>query len=86
LDLALSKTFTLTERFSLEFRAEAYNIMNHANLYLIGTQFVGNGATSTACPTCVVIQGKFGGLGTGNAESLNNDERRFGQFALRLHF
>jgi hypothetical protein len=25
-------------------------------------------------------------LGVGNAEGANHDERRFGQFALRLHF
>jgi hypothetical protein len=86
LDMALSKTFTLTERFSLEFRAEAFDIMNHANLYVIGTEFVGNGATDPTCATCVVIQGKRGGLGVGNAEGANHDERRFGQFALRLHF
>jgi hypothetical protein len=79
LDMALSKTFALTERFSLEFRAEAFDIFNHVNLYLIGTEFVGG-------PGPVTIQGKFGGLGVGNAEGANHDERRFGQFALRLHF
>lgn len=30
-DLTLHKKFVLTERFNLEFRAEAYNILNHAN-------------------------------------------------------
>jgi hypothetical protein len=79
LDVALSKTFALTERFSLEFRAEGFDILNHVNLYLIGTEFVGG-------PGPVTIQGKFGGLGVGNSEGANHDERRFGQFALRLHF
>ena len=31
LDLTLSKRFSVTERFNLEFRAEAYNILNHTN-------------------------------------------------------
>lgn len=34
-DLSLSRTFRLTERFSLQARAEAFNILNHTN-------FVGN--------------------------------------------
>lgn len=79
-DLGLSKFFTLSERFSLEFRAEAFDVMNHANLYVIGTEFV----QSPDAP--VTIQGKFGGLGVGNAEGANHDERRFGQFALKVHF
>jgi hypothetical protein len=37
-------------------------------------------------PGPLTIQGKYGGLGVGNAEGANHDERRFGQFALRLHF
>jgi outer membrane receptor protein involved in Fe transport len=79
LDLAVSKFFNLTERFSLEFRAEAFDVFNHVNLYLIGTEFVSGSGP-------VTIQGKYGGLGVGNAEGANHDERRFGQFALRLHF
>jgi len=31
LDLTLSKRFAVTERANLEFRAEAYNILNHPN-------------------------------------------------------
>ena len=30
-DLALSRTFKLSERFSLQARAEAFNILNHTN-------------------------------------------------------
>jgi len=80
LDMALSKTFALTERFSLEFRAEAFDILNHVNLYTIAANAAVNGSGP------LTIQGKFGGLGVGNAEGANHDERRFGQFALRLHF
>jgi hypothetical protein len=32
-DTALMKNFTLTERFNLMFRAEAFNIINHPNYY-----------------------------------------------------
>jgi len=31
-DMALAKNMNLTERFKLEFRAEALNVFNHANL------------------------------------------------------
>jgi len=31
-DMALSRNFSLGERFKLEFRAEGLNIFNHANL------------------------------------------------------
>jgi outer membrane receptor protein involved in Fe transport len=34
LDLGVYKTFKLGERFKLELRGEAYNIFNHANLYV----------------------------------------------------
>jgi outer membrane receptor protein involved in Fe transport len=35
LDMGLYKSFKLSERFKLQFRAEAYNIFNHANLYVV---------------------------------------------------
>lgn len=81
-DLALAKYFYLTERFSLEFRAEAYDILNHTNMYVV-TAFADAGNFGGSP---VIIQGKKGGLGLGSAEGANTDERRFGQFALRLHF
>lgn len=80
-DLALAKSFFLTERFSLEFRAEAYDIFNHANMYVVTANA---DAANFAGP--LIIQGKKGGLGLGDEEGLSHDERRFGQFALRLHF
>ncbi len=80
-DLGVAKTFALTERFSLEFRAEGYDIFNHTNMYVV-TAFA-DAANYSGGP--VLIQGKKGGLGLGSAEGVNTDERRFGQFALRLH-
>jgi hypothetical protein len=81
-DVALSKTFVLTERLNLEFRAEGFNIFNHHNIYVNG--FNADFATS-GTPTGIAIQGKKGGLGA-LANNGNHDERRFGQFALRLTF
>jgi len=32
-DFSMHKNFFLTERYNLEFRAEMFNMFNHANLY-----------------------------------------------------
>ena len=80
-DVALSKTFPITERVGLEFRAEGFNIFNHANMYVVSSNADAGNFTGP-----IVIQGKKGGLGVGTAEGAEHDERRFGQFALRLHF
>ena len=82
-DVALSKTFPLTERVGLEFRAEGFNIFNHANMYVVSAN-ADAGNFGAGVP--IVIQGKKGGLGIGDSEGAQHDERRFGQFALRLHF
>jgi len=80
-DLSISKSFKLTERFGLEFRAEAFNVFNHHNFYVNpGFNYYG-GPTTTGLQ---VIEQK-GGLGS-SALGGNNDERRFGQFALKLTF
>ena len=46
-DLAVYKNFEITERFRLQFRAEAFNVFNHSNLYIVNentdasaTQFI----------------------------------------------
>lgn len=85
-DASISKTFPVTERFNLEFRAEAFDLFNHHNMYV-------NGANLDAAafvdpnnnPIPIQVLAKKGGLGT-LATGGNHDERRFGQFALRLHF
>lgn len=37
LDFAVHKSFKFTERVSLQLRGEAFNVFNHANLYVIGS-------------------------------------------------
>ncbi len=84
-DFALGKTFQVTERVSLEFRAEMFDIFNHHNIYVNGyvNDATGSGSTFT-------VTGKKGGLGSLAGSSIvtgnPSDERRFGQFALRLTF
>jgi len=87
-DVSLSKTFPITERVKLEFRAEGYNIFNHTNMYYDGfTADAANFATTGPAggPGPVIVTGKRGGLGNA-ANNGNHDERRFGQFALRAIF
>jgi hypothetical protein len=80
-DLSFAKSVAVTERVKLEFRAEAFDIFNHHNMYVNGFA-----ADATNFPTgAVQIDGKKGGLGT-LANNGSHDERRFGQFALRLLF
>jgi len=80
-DMAVTKNFKLTERFALEFRAEGYDLFNHHNYYVNTTTLLYDGPTSTPI-NVTELKGGLGSLATGG----NNDERRFGQFALRLKF
>jgi len=92
-DAAISKSFALTERFKLEFRAEGFDIFNHHNFYILQTNLdAANFATrdsvtgAVIAPLPVVVTALKGGLGINNVSATNHDERRFGQFALRLTF
>jgi hypothetical protein len=80
-DLALTKSFAVTERVRVEFRAEGFDLFNHHNLYInalnLDNANFGGGR--------VIVNALKGGLGT-NAIGGNHDERRFGQFALRVSF
>ncbi len=86
-DVSVAKEFPITERVRLQFRAEGYDIFNHANMYIVAAGADAfNFTDASGAPGPITIQGKKGGLGAGNAEGAEHDERRFGQFALRLAF
>jgi len=91
-DASLSKTFPLHEQINLEFRAEAFNFFNHHNLYLQQSLFdIGNYNVIDGVPTHNgIINPKIiaskGGIGSNNGSHGANDERRYGQFALKVNF
>jgi hypothetical protein len=76
-DAALHKTFPITERFGVEFGAEGINVFNHHNYYVNTTTLDDPGVTEIQ-----ELRGGLGSLATGG----NHDERRFGQFSLRMDF
>jgi outer membrane receptor protein involved in Fe transport len=78
MDMNFYKSFTLTERFGLQFRGEFYNILNHHNQYVTGLNL---DVTSMSTP---YIQTEKGGIyGYAGQPS---DERRNIQFGLKLTF
>jgi hypothetical protein len=81
LDLAVNKKFKVTERVGMEFRAEGFNILNHHNFYINKEPLYYDGATTTPLQV-TELKGGVGKL----AEGGNHDERRFGQFAVRVNF
>jgi hypothetical protein len=93
-DVAVDKKFPITSTVNLEFRAEGFNILNHHNYYVNTTTLaysaaVDNSSTTTpwsyTTPSPLGVTEEKGGLGS-LATGGNNDERRFGQFSLRLSF
>lgn len=50
LDLGVYKSFQVTERVKLQLRGEAYNLMNHANLYVVGT--AADDSSTSYIPSC----------------------------------
>lgn len=83
-DASVSKTFRLTETTDIEFRAEAFDMFNHHNLYVNEAELsVTNQPGTIGAPLPVIAE--KGGLNS-VALGANHDERRFGQFSLRLDF
>jgi hypothetical protein len=81
-DISAAKRFKVTEHVALEFRAEGFNIFNHHNFYVNTSNLLYSGGP-TAVPLQVTEEkGGLGSIATGG----NSDERRFGQFALRVSF
>jgi len=91
IDAAVGKTFKVTERFQVQFRAEGFDVFNHHNYYTNTTNTYYDGPATdpvTGLPIpppplqVSLLKGGLGTLATGG----NHDERRFGQFSLRLSF
>jgi hypothetical protein len=80
MDVALDKKFPITKGINAEFRAEGFNVLNHHNYYVNSTTLAFFGPASNIGVT--EEKGGLGSLATGG----NNDERRFGQFSLRIYF
>jgi hypothetical protein len=76
-DFSLFKAFQLTERFSLQFRSEFFNIFNHANFNAPG--FGGNGVVSVSNST------NFNSSNFGEIGSTRTSPRQI-QFALKLFY
>jgi hypothetical protein len=88
-DLDVNKKFnTPLESMKIEFRAEAYNVFNHTNLYLPGTITGSQGTivsgttlTTGATPTLSQISG---GNPTGGGQITSTFEPRILQFGLKI--
>jgi hypothetical protein len=86
-DFDLNKKFnTPLQSLKVEFRAEAYNVFNHTNLYLPGTISGSQGTTSYtlgtgATPTLGEITG---GVPTGGGQITSTFEPRIIQFGLKI--
>ncbi len=90
-NVALWKTFSLTERFQLQLRAEAFDVFNHSNLYLVyGENEVSSFVGTVADPALPIITATRGvnNSSTFTTSSVNNGrlENRNLQLALRLTF
>ncbi len=71
-DIGIYKTTKLTEKFSLQFRAEFFNAFNHSNLYVIGS--------SADVSSVNIIPAQ-----RGEREGFNSERRQI-QMALKLIF
>jgi hypothetical protein len=80
LDFSLFKDFQLSERFSLQFRSEFFNILNHPNFNAPG--FGGNGVVAIGGATNYTSS-NFGEIGS--TRDAPYDPRQI-QFALKLYY
>jgi Carboxypeptidase regulatory-like domain/TonB-dependent Receptor Plug Domain len=78
-DLAFSKTTAITEKVKIEFRAEFFNLFNHANFLNPNVVNNGDGTLAAGAPGTNINSGSFG-LITGTYDP------RIIQLALRLSF
>jgi hypothetical protein len=78
LDMNFFKNFRITERVTMQFRAEMYNIFNHVNQYI---QYLNLDVSSMSAPYITTEKGGIYGFA-----GQPNDERRNVQLGLRLTF
>jgi hypothetical protein len=78
-DLSVFKNTKITERFTLQFRAEMFNIFNRTNLGLAGTPLIGN-AVDTGGTISSTIGTYFATPGIGPGEPFNT------QFGVKIIF
>jgi hypothetical protein len=76
-DVALSRIFGVTERFRLEARAEAFNIINHAN-------FVGGISPAGTVQSYTTMNTNLSSSSFGLVQSAFDP--RILQFALKVYF
>ena len=78
LDLGVYKNFKLTERVGLQLRGEAFNLPNHANLWVQGS--------AADVGTSQIVPAKKGGLPGVLSQATNTHEHRNLQLAVKLNF
>ena len=89
-NLGAYKTFTIFEKYRLQFRGEFYNLFNHANQYVLSGSAADYAAVTTTVggtPTPGYIQTSKGTSTPGNLGTTGSqDERRNIQLAARFEF
>jgi hypothetical protein len=83
-DLSLAKTFPVFREANLQFRADAFNVMNHPNLGQPTNQFSVTAPTATAPGT--VTAGKFGQISATRFPIGDSGSSRQLQMSLKLLF
>ena len=82
-DLSLFRTFGLTERLKVQFRAEALNVFNHPN-FALGLQWDGN--TNVSDPSQFgIINYTIGSNSASGNSGKGTGERQF-RFGMRVFF
>ncbi len=77
-DFAVHKNFRLTERFSLQLRAETFNVFNHSNMYLV--------YSNTDVSVTNAVTERRGVRADNNAYSTVSTDNRNLQLAVKLLF
>ena len=85
LNVSVSKTIPLYERYNLELRAEGFDVTNHHNLYIQESQLDAANYDGVVPGTPVINPEVIASKGGVGANGGANDERRFLQFAAKIN-